>query len=100
MTSASPHLSGEGRVFNSDTLLATAHYEIRLRSTFSESNLLDGGRSVTPTGVQLESLHLSSLSAPIPVSADRLTLVLEDGRKLDFVTRSANTFVSTGSFYK
>lgn len=99
LSSPPSHFRGEGRVFDSGELIATVQYDIRVSPVFIENNLLAGERSRTPNGVQI-ILKLSDLSAPIPLTAAKLTLALEDGRNLDFFKQSAYAFVPTGGFYE
>lgn len=98
MTSQLPRLSGDGRVYDSADFMATVHYEIRDYPIYRKIDTMDGS-SLMPNGLRRE-LNLSDFSAPIPLNGSRLTLLMEDGRKINFFKQSDDEFVPTGDFYE
>ena len=92
-------LVGEGRVLKGDEFIATAQYEVRVYQTYVETRTLDKGRARIPSLSRAEC-RIIHPSPPIPVSRDRLTLIMNDGRKIDFFMAGHSTAMPTGGIYQ
>jgi len=88
--------SGNGKVLDGDDLIKESEYVIHEENVFSKTGSMERGAYPLPT----RKNRTLQLSEPMPVDGCRLTLVMEDGRKLDFFVESANVVRPTGEIYE
>lgn len=97
MSNAIERLTGNGKVMMGTTSVGDARYDIRIYQEYEEVQLLEGPKTRTPT---MRSVQLTLSPAPVAGFGERLTLLLSDGRKLDFfLTSSAGECTATGGLY-
>jgi hypothetical protein len=89
-------LSGRGQVFNGETFLVHVEYKIHVHHTYLDASHLGG--SGTIPGLDRNELTLTGLPAGIPLQ-DRLTLVLTNGKKLNFLQMGDGRVTATGAIY-
>ena len=85
------NLSGSGQVFDGDKKVADVAYDINVYQDRVNTSSHDGNSSIP--GLKTVVLHLDEPVGPV---GRKLTLVLNDGRKLDFLVRAYNNFALTG----
>ena len=91
------HTVGNGHVFNQGQEIAAVRYAIQVFQAYIETASQDEGRSQIPGSPRI-TIHISDSSAPIPLG-ESLTLVMEDGRKIDFIAVGQKAFRATGGMY-
>jgi hypothetical protein len=84
---------GDGHVLNGDAVVAAVHYEVRVRRNFIEDS-----HGLVPSGLLGVECILSELPDSVR-GCDRLTLVMDDGRKLNFYALGDGTVKATGGIY-
>jgi hypothetical protein len=87
---------GNGRVLNGEALVAKVRYEARVYLQYIEASNLTGGGPIPG----LPRLDCKLSGPPEAVSLhDRLTLVMNDGSKLNFYALSDGTVKPTGGIF-
>jgi hypothetical protein len=87
-------LSGHGRIFHDDTFLANAQYHIRRYEEYDNaSHQRDLG---TPMSVR-ESIDLTLDSSDLQPSQRPYTLLLADGRAIEFYVMGGGNVRSSGA---
>jgi hypothetical protein len=89
-------LVGDGRVLNGETVVAQVRYEVRSYQRYTDSSHLVGP-GLIPVSRRLEC-DLFGLPKELAVG-ERLTLVLNDGRKVDFYVWAGDSIRITGGIY-
>jgi hypothetical protein len=97
MTDLPECLSGKGSVFDREKFLAVVQYEVLIFQEYIDTTSLDKGPSRIP-GLKRIECRLDP-SPAINIIGNRLTLVMDDGRKLDFLVTGENDFRTTGGIY-
>jgi hypothetical protein len=97
MTDSVDEFIGRGRVVKGDIAVADVDYEVRVYRQFIDSRHV-ANQAVIPG---LPHLECTLPGLPKTVSfQDRLTLVMSDGRKLDFyISGSGGSVQPTGPIY-
>ncbi|MGD1154531.1 MAG: hypothetical protein ABSA41_01755 [Terriglobia bacterium] len=89
-------LSGKGRLFQNGKLLGAVQYEVRVYPVYVDTSTLEGPSRIP--GVPRVECRLDP-SPGVSMSHQRLTLVMDDGRKLDFFVIGENVVKPTGEIY-
>jgi hypothetical protein len=89
-------LVGNGRVLNGETFVAEVRYEVRIYQRYIDSSHLVGHGTLP--GTQRLECNLFGLPKELAVR-DRLTLVMNDGRKVDFYVWAGDGVRITGGIY-
>src|SRR5580700_365143 len=90
-------VKGEGKVSAGQEFIANVRYDIRVYQNYDESQLLLGQQTRTPISRSIELDIQDTIGVSL---AERLTLHISDGRKLDFfLTSSAGNCRTTAGFY-
>lgn len=93
---ATEKLNGNGRVLNGDTFVADVEYEVRIYGQYIKSSHLSG-HGVIPAMPRLEC---DIFGLPRVLSSQvRFTLVMNDGRKLNFYATGHDSVKVTGGIY-
>ena len=90
-------MRGQGKIFRGAQFLTTADYEVRVFQDYVEVPTQDKGHAKIP-GLKYIDCDL----IPFPYMAklgSRLTLHMDDGRKLDLLVVGANALKPTGAIY-
>lgn len=87
------HLTGKGTVFNRQVEIAKVQYDVRTYQEYIDTTSTAGPSRIP--GLRFSELTLVS-SNPIEMTRDRLTLIMADGRKLDFIFHVVNWCEATG----
>ncbi len=90
-------LRGKGRVFDGEKPLAIVQYEVLTYQEYIDTSSLDKGHSKIP-GLKRMECRLRPFP-PINMIRTRLTLVMDDGRKIDFLVKGDNAVKPTGGIY-
>ena len=89
-------LAGQGHVFDGTQKLSDVNYELRI---YQEEKDATSHASTTRESIGgLKEMELDLSDGYFPVGS-KLTLRLEDARRVDFWVLSVNSFKPTGSFY-
>ena len=91
-------LRGNGEVFDGNTRLSKVQYEVRVYQHYVESVTVTG-HALVPSGKH-NDLFLSKCSAPLMPSTARLTLVMNDSRKLNFYVTGDGVCKATGAIFE
>lgn len=96
----SERLSGEGKIYKGQQLIADVHYELQIDSHFKTTRTMEGeGRYPAGKSAQLLISPATAISGQF--GPERLTLHLSDGQKQDFfVSTSSGDCTATGGPYK
>ena len=87
---------GDGKVFSGSKFISNVKYDYRAGPNFDRGTTLDEGTYQVRTS---GTIYLR-IQPPIPLTLDRLTLHMADGRKQDFYTeRSDGSCKATGGLY-
>jgi hypothetical protein len=96
----SERTNGNGKVFADQQFLADCQYEVRVYQRLVDTTNV-GLRATSLSDVKVGQIDVRILSTSVPLQVDsrkRLTLHLEDGRKLDFYWLHGNPTATEGLY--
>jgi hypothetical protein len=89
-------LKGNGRVFKGEDLIAKVKYEVFVYQQYAEFVTLKGPCKV-PRARRFECYLYPAMA--MPKTPEQLTLLMNDGKKLDFLPAGRGAFLVTGDIY-
>jgi hypothetical protein len=95
------HVKGRRKMCDKQKLVTEARYDIRVYANYTDTKLLDGSDRSSETAVGSIEVNIDQVKAAASLTlGQRLTLHLEDGRRLDiFVAGSRGQLTATGPIY-